>query len=178
MFRLKESIHVNAPVERCFLLSTSIDLVRRTLKLTPVAGRRNGLIASGDRLWWMGFKFGLPAWHQTLITGFDRPHFFQDTMGHGLFKHFQHDHHLQWVDGQTLLWDIVRFSLPLGLPGRIAGRQIVVPHVLQLLNERFQLIKRLAEGPDWEDWIPDEVDRRIARAETPGEAERIQRSWR
>ena len=178
MYRLKESIHVDAPLERCFLLSTSIDLVRRTLKLEPVAGKRTGLISAGDQLWWAGIKFGMPAWHQTLITGYERPHFFQDTMGHGLFQRFQHDHHFQWVDGRTLMHDNVRFSMPLGLVGRLIGKQVLVPHVLQLLNSRFQLIKRLAEGPDWEHWIPDDADRQLARAETPGEPERIQRSWR
>ena len=177
LFRLKESIHVNAPVERCFLLSTSIDLVRRTLKMTPFAGKRSGLIQAEDMLWWRGFKFGLPAWHQTHITRYERPLLFQDTMGHGQFKFFQHDHNFQWVDGQTFLWDIVRFSMPFGPVGKIVGKQVVVPHVMQLLTSRFHLIKRLAEGPDWERWIPDEADRTLARAETPGEAERIQRGW-
>ncbi len=182
MFRLKESIHVNAPIERCFLLSTSIDLVRQTLKMKPVSGKTSGLIQPDDQLLWRGWKFGVPAMHETLITGYTRPTFFQDTMGRGYFRHFQHDHHFHFLDGQTTMWDVVRFSLPFGMPGRIAGKQIVVPHVLNLMQSRFALIKRLAEGDEWRSWIPEEEDRRIAglpteersTAELPAVADSIQ----
>jgi ligand-binding SRPBCC domain-containing protein len=155
LFRLKDSIHVNAPIERCFLLSTSIELVRRTLRMTPVSGKTAGLIVSGDRLMWRGFKFGIPAHHETLITEYDRPNFFQDTMGKGYFKHFQHDHHFTFVDGRTLMHDIVRFSMPLGRPGREIGKRIVVPHVLDLMTSRFEMIKRLAETDGWKDVLTD-----------------------
>lgn len=153
MFRLKESIHVNAPIERCFLLSTSIALVEHMIGLKPVEGKTTGLIVGGDQLVWRGWKFGLPAMHETLITSYDRPSFFQDTMGRGRFRHFQHDHHLQEIGGHTLMIDIVRFSLPLGVLGRTAGKRIVVPHVLDLMLRRFELLKRIAEGPDWQQYL-------------------------
>ncbi len=162
MCRLKESIHVNAPIERCFLLSTSIDLVRQTLQMRPVSGKTSGLIEDGDQLLWRGWKFGIPAMHETLITGYTRPTFFQDTMGRGYFRHFQHDHHFHFIDGQTTMWDVVRFSLPFGMPGHLIGKQIVVPHVLSLLNSRFDLIKRLAEGEEWRQYLPKEAGRELA----------------
>ena len=152
MFRVKESMHVNAPADRCFLLSTNIGLVQKIIGLKPVEGKTTGLVVGGDQLVWRGWKFGLPAMHETLITGFDRPAFFQDTMGRGRFASFQHDHHFQEVGGCTLLRDIVRFSLPLGFPGHLVGKYIVVPHVLQLMQQRFQLLKRIAEGPDWQQY--------------------------
>jgi len=176
VFRLKESLHVDAPLERCFLLSTSIEIVRQTIMLNPSV--KTGLIHSGDMLWWRGVKFGLPAIHQTLITGYDRPNFFQDTMGHGMFKHFQHDHFFKFVDGQTLMWDVVRFSLPLGVAGRVIGRNVVVPHVLDLLLRRFHLLKRIAEGDDWERYIPEDADRALAAEKTVELKSGIQRSWR
>ncbi len=166
MFRLKESVHVNAPLERCFLLSTSIDLVRRTLQMRPVEGKTSGLIEDGDQLLWRGWKFGIPAMHETLITGYKRPTFFQDTMGRGYFRHFQHDHHFHFIDGHTIMWDIVRFSLPLGKPGHLVGKQVVVPHVLNLMSSRFAMIKRLAESDDWQQYIPSDADRRIAELAT------------
>ena len=154
MFRLKENIHVQAPIERCFLLSTSIELVQQILGLHPVSGKTTGLIQYGDRIVWRGWKFGLPAYHETLISRCEPYGFFQDTMGKGLFKSFQHDHQFDDIDGHTLMIDIVRFSLPLGLPGRWVGKTIVVPHVLDLLLRRFQLLKRIAEGDDWQKYIP------------------------
>ena len=178
MFRLKESIHVDAPIERCFLLSTSIELVRQIIQLKPVKGKTSGLIVNGDMLWWRGIKFGLPAFHQTLITRFERPEFFQDTMGHGYFKHFQHDHHFRFVDGQTLMYDIVRFSMPLGAIGRTLGKKVVVPHVLDLMLKRFNMLKRIAEGPDWEKYIPEDADRALAALRTVERRDSIQQGWR
>ena len=158
MFRVKESMHVNAPVDRCFLLSTNIGLVQQTIGLKPVEGKTTGLVVGNDRLVWRGWKFGLPAMHETLITGYERPAFFQDTMGRGRFASFQHDHHFEEVGGYTLLRDIVRFSLPFGPVGHMVGKRIVVPHVLQLMQQRFQLLKRIAEGPDWQQYVVGAAD--------------------
>ena len=164
MFRLKESVHINAPIERCFLLSTNIELVERTIQMRPVEGKTSGLIGDGDRVVWHGRKFGIPAFHHTLITGYQRPTFFQDTMERGMFRNFQHDHHFHFIDGQTLMYDIVRFSLPWGWAGHAVAKRIVVPHVLKLMLERFELLKRLAEGDDWERYIVNPADRAIARS--------------
>ncbi len=153
MFRLKESTHINAPVDRCFLLSTSIPLVQQILGMKPVSGKTTGLVGMSDQVVWRGWKFGLPAIHETLITAYDRPRFFQDTMGRGRFRHFQHDHQFEAIDGRTLLVDVVRFSMPFGPAGRLIGKHIVVPHVLNLMLRRFALLKRIAEGPEWERYL-------------------------
>jgi ligand-binding SRPBCC domain-containing protein len=118
-------------------------------------------VVGGDELVWRGWKFGLPAMHETLITAYERPKYFQDTMGRGRFRSFQHDHHFEWIDGQTVMWDIVRFSLPLGLLGRVIGKRIVVPHVLKLMGRRMELLRRIAEGSDWERYV-------VAAAESEG----------
>lgn len=163
MFTLRDSIVVRAPVERCFLLSTSVEVVQRTLGLHPVPAesrRSSGLITAGDQLVWRGWTFGLPQMHETLITAYDRPSHFQDTMGRGRFAHFQHDHRFTalsaGVDGdeRTLMEDVVRFSMPLGWPGRIVGRVVMVPHIRGLLHRRFQLLKRMAEGEEWREYLP------------------------
>ena len=153
MYRLKDSIHINAPIDRCFLLSTSIEIVAETLHLTPVSGQTTGLIVNGSRLMWRGWKFGLPAWHETLITGYDRPSFFQDTMASGMFRDFQHDHRFEDIDGRTLLIDIVRFNMRFGPIGKLMAKAVVIPHVLDTMQKRFQLLKRLAEGSDWERYL-------------------------
>jgi ligand-binding SRPBCC domain-containing protein len=174
LFRLKESVHVNAPIERCFLLSTSIELVQRTIQMRPVSGKTTGLVVDGDRVVWRGVKFGIPAFHHTRITKYERPIFFQDTMEHGMFRSFQHDHHLHFIDGQTLMYDIVRFSLPLGWAGHTVAKRIVVPHVLKLMLARFEMLKRLAEGDEWEQYIVDSADLAVARSATM--ADGIQRA--
>ena len=153
MFRVKDSMHVQAPVDRVFLLATSVPLVEKILGMRPVEGNTRGLIGNKDRVLWRGWKFGLPTVHETLITRYERPAFFQDTQGHGRFRFFQHDHEFHEVDGQTLMLDVVRFSLPFGALGRLVGKYIVVPYVLKLMGRRVLLLKRTAEGSDWERWI-------------------------
>lgn len=155
MFQVKESMHVKAPIERCFLLSTSVPLVEKILGMRPVEGRTTGLVGMGDRVLWRGWKFGLPVKHETLITAFEPPSFFQDTMASGQFRHFHHDHRLEEVGGQTLFVDMVHFSLPFGVAGRVVGRTIVVPHVLHLLRHRFSMLKRIAESEEWRRYLPE-----------------------
>ena len=153
MFRVKDSMHVQAPVDRVFLLATSVPLVEKILGMRPIEGNARGLIQPQDRVLWRGWKFGLPTTHETLITGYERPMFFQDTQGKGRFRFFQHDHEFHEVDGQTLMLDVVRFSLPFGLLGRLVGKHFVAPYVLKLMGRRFLLLKRTAEGADWARWI-------------------------
>jgi ligand-binding SRPBCC domain-containing protein len=158
-FTLRDSILIHAPIDRCFRLSTSIEVVALTLSMRPVAytpeAKLTGTITANDRLLWRGWKFGLPQLHETLITGFDSPCFFQDTMGRGRFATFQHDHHFTPADGGTLLQDELRFSMPFGWAGALVGAAIMVPHIKGLLRRRFALLKRLAEGDGWRTYLPD-----------------------
>ncbi|WP_263382909.1 SRPBCC family protein [Granulicella arctica] len=155
MYIVKDSVHINAPIERVFLLSTNIELVRQTLGMRPVAGRTTGLVVAGDTVKWRGWKFGLPQMHTSVISGYEAPTFFQDTQLRGRFARFQHDHHLEWVDGYTLAYDKVKFSLPFGALGKLVARKIMVPHIAGLLANRFALLKHLAEGEGWREYLPE-----------------------
>lgn len=158
-FTLRDSTVIAAPIERCFQLSTSIEVVALTLGMRPVEGKLEGMILAGDRLVWRGWKFGMPQMHETLITGYREPKsgepaFFQDTMGRGRFQTFQHDHRFTQTSGGTLLEDELRFSMPLRWAGEIAGKFVMVPHIQGLLRRRFALLKRLAEADGWREFIP------------------------
>jgi ligand-binding SRPBCC domain-containing protein len=157
MFVVSDRIHVNAPIERCFLLSTSLELVRQSLKFQLVGGqssRATGLVEGGDRLMWQGWALGMPQRHESLISRYERPNFFQDTMLRGRFKRFQHDHSFTEIGGRTLLNDKVRFSLPLGVVTRPLGRLVVTPYVAGLLRHRLELLKRVAESEEWKQYLP------------------------
>jgi ligand-binding SRPBCC domain-containing protein len=160
LFTVSDSIHVNAPIERCFLLSTNVELVAQTLGMEPdlrdLRGA-DGMLVGGDRLVWRGWKFGLPQMHESLITKYERPEFFQDTMRRGRFKKFQHDHYLTEIDGWTLLVDKLRFSLPLGLGGRLMARHVMVPYISKLLRRRMLLLKRVAESEEWRRYLKEDV---------------------
>jgi ligand-binding SRPBCC domain-containing protein len=167
MFVIKDSTHVIAPVERCFLLSTSLAIVERELGMRPVAGsftgedgvrremRTRGLVEGGDRVRWEGWQLGLPQHHVSLISEYERGRFFQDRMVAGRFESFCHDHEFTEIGGQVLLKDTVRFAMPLGFAGRLVGKYVMVPHIRGLLRRRFALLKRIAESEEWREYIPE-----------------------
>lgn len=152
-FTISDSMHVNAPIERCFLLSTSIELVQETLGMKPLSGKMSGLVEPDDLVLWAGWKFGLPQMHESKITAYERPVFFEDTMTRGRFRLFQHEHHFAEIGGHTLLQDKVRFALPLGFVGAAVAEHVMVPHIAKLLRKRFFLLKRLAEGDGWKKYL-------------------------
>jgi ligand-binding SRPBCC domain-containing protein len=182
MFIVRESAVVHSPIERIFLLSTRIELVRETLGMHTIdtgveGGLTAGHVVANSRVVWSGWKFGLPTRHHTLITGFIAPHekhtrfgdrelsaeaFFQDTQERGRFAFFQHDHHFyEFVDPVsgapvTELRDEVRFELPFGPLGRIAARLLLTPHIRTLCRKRFARLQALAEGDGWRAFTPAE----------------------
>ena len=158
MFTISDKVHVKAPLQRCFLLSTDIELVGWTLNMKPIEGKTSGRIVAGDTLLWAGWKFGFPQMHETLITRFEPPNFFQDTMGRGRFRRFQHDHSFAEVDGYTILSDKIRFSLPLGFLGRLVGHYLLVPYIARTLRRRLLLLQQVAEGEKWKQFLPEGED--------------------
>lgn len=155
MFTLRDQILVHAPQRRCFLLSTSVAIVQKELRMRPTAGRTTGLVVGGDTVTWEGWQLGLPQLHQSLISRFEPCHFFQDTMIAGRFAFFQHDHAFtDNSDGAVTLADELRFSMPFGRFGSLVGRFVLVPHIRRLLRRRFALLKRIAESDEWRDYLP------------------------
>ncbi|MDE3186021.1 MAG: hypothetical protein KGM96_00685 [Acidobacteriota bacterium] len=155
LFIVREATTAHAPIERLFLLSTCIELVRQELKMRPVRGRTSGHVVGGDTIRWEGWQLGLPQMHESLIEHFHPPVFFRDRMIAGRFATFEHDHHFIDRGGTVELRDEVRFIMPLGWPGALVGRWIMVPHIRGLMRRRFAHIQRLAEGDGWRAFIPE-----------------------
>jgi ligand-binding SRPBCC domain-containing protein len=164
---ITESITINAPLTRCFALSTRVELVRETLGMNLLdTGLTSGHITANSRVVWRGWKFGLPTEHHTLITGFAEPHidagnqltaWFQDSQERGRFAFFQHDHFFRESSNPTIttLHDEIRFTLPFGPLGRLAAGALLAPHIRKLARRRFARIKALAEGDGWRAWTPE-----------------------
>ncbi len=154
MFVIRHSLVVHAPISRCFALSTSVEVVHRELHMAPVEGRISGLVQSGDYIRWEGMQLGFWNYHVSKIYDFEPPFYFRDRMIAGRFKKFEHDHRLTSSAGGTQLSDEIRFDMHFGPLGRVAGALILKPHITKLLHRRFRLIKRLAEGEGWRDYVP------------------------
>lgn len=169
-----------APLDRLWALSTRVELVRQTLGMNIAGGVTSGHVGAGSRVFWKGWKFGLPTEHHTLITGYAAPQeaeagsasaselhaeapgqlvaWFQDSQEHGRFASFHHDHWLRQrtdADGRvaTVLEDKVHFALPFGPLGDLVAHTIMVPYVQRLVKRRFASLKALAEGDGWKQWV-------------------------
>lgn len=161
-----ERITVHAPLERCFALSTRVELVQKTLGMRLVGGVTTGHIAGQSRVIWRGWKFGLPTAHHTLITAFEPPHtmpdgareaMFEDSQERGRFARFWHQHYLRETDGVTELEDRIHFSLPFGLAGQFVASLVLAPHIRRLARKRFAMIRTLAESTGWRAWAPEDA---------------------
>ena len=156
-FVVRDETVVQAPIELCFLLSTSVEIVERELKMHPVRGRTSGFVEGGDTIRWEGWQLGLPQVHESLIENF-RPHaFFRDRMIAGRFARFEHDHSFEpRQDGSVLMRDELRFTMRWGGVGEQLGRWVLEPHIKGLLRRRFALLKRVAEGGEWRQYVSED----------------------
>lgn len=155
MFTLRDSVVIHAPIERCFALSTNVAIVQKELGMKPVRGRTTGCVRGGDTVRWEGWQLGFPNFHVSLISVFDPPFHFQDRMLEGRFRTFEHDHRFREVEEGVLLEDELRFTMPFGLPGKLVGQVVLVPHIRRLLRERFAMLKEIAETEAWREYVCD-----------------------
>ncbi|MDB5139031.1 MAG: cell division protein [Mucilaginibacter sp.] len=149
MTRIELSTHINAPIERCFDLSRSIDLHMESTKQTgeqAIAGRTSGLISLGETVTWRAKHFGIRQTLTSKITQFDSPNSFTDEMISGAFKSFRHEHLFFDVNNQTVMKDIFIFESPLGMLGELANFLFLGSYMTKLLKQRNQVIKQTAEG--------------------------------
>jgi len=139
---------IGAPLERCFDAARDIDLHVRSLahtRETAVGGRTMGLLEFGEEVTWRGRHFGITQQFTSRITAFERPHYFQDTMQLGVFKSFVHEHFFIPADHGTTMRDVLAFSAPFGLFGRLAEKVVLRHYLRNLLVARSATIKQAAE---------------------------------
>jgi ligand-binding SRPBCC domain-containing protein len=127
-----------------------------------IGGVTTGHITANCRVVWSGRKFGLPIEHHTLITAFEPPHtgsdgqltaYFEDSQERGRFSSFRHEHFFYQLGQNTELEDRIHFALPFGFLGGIAAKFILTPHIRKLARRRFAMVKELAEGEGWREWL-------------------------
>jgi ligand-binding SRPBCC domain-containing protein len=56
----------------------------------------------------------------TIARSRRRPNYFVDEMVQGAFNRFRHEHHFKQMDEGTVMTDVVDYSSPLGVLGRLA----------------------------------------------------------
>lgn len=133
----------------CFDLSRDLNLHQKAFASSSekaIAGKVSGLIGEGEEVTWRGKHFGIYHTHTSKITQFDSPHYFRDEMIQGRFKTFIHDHYFKEVECGTEMKDVLEFSSPLGHLGKFIDKIILTSYLTQMLQERNEMIKRVAES--------------------------------
>ena len=141
--------NIHAPVETVFDLCRCVDLhVESTAQTNEraVGGKTSGLLELGDTVTWEATHFLIRQQLTVVISEYDRPNFFRDTMQRGIFKHFDHDHYFEQTSSGTRMRDTFEYSSSLGLIGRVAEMLFVTRHIRKLLVVRNELIKSVAES--------------------------------
>ncbi len=145
---------IQAPIERCFDLSRSIDLHMITTEKTKekaVEGRMTGLVEEGDTVTWEAVHLGVKQRLGSKIISVKRPTYFADEQIYGAFKRFHHDHHFEEKDGKTIMTDKFDYTAPLGILGRFANFLFLKNYLKKFITQRNQFIKEYAETNKWKD---------------------------
>lgn len=145
---------INAPKERCFDLSMSIDLHKIPTIHTneeAIAGVTSGLIGLNESVTWRAKHFGMIQKLTTGVTAFDSPNLFVDEMETGAFKYFKHEHHFEEFEGGTKMTDYFDYEYPYGLIGRIIDFIVLEKYMTNLLIKRNQIIKEFGESERWKE---------------------------
>jgi ligand-binding SRPBCC domain-containing protein len=151
---------VEAPIQRCFDLSLSVDLHQLSTEGTnekAIAGITSGLMKHNDVVTWEAKHLGVTQRLTTRISEYDAPHFFVSEMMKGAFKRIRHQHIFKEQDKTTLMTDILDFDAPMGIPGKIFSALFLKGYMKRLLIKRNETIKKIAESNEWEKFIFDNV---------------------
>ncbi len=143
---------INAPVERCFLLSLNIDLhvaSAGSSREQAIEGVTAGLISEGQTVTFRGRHLGLWRRHTSRIEVVRPYSYFRDVMVAGSFRRFEHEHHFAAMDDGTRMRDEIMFSARWWAPGRILARR----RLIELLVERNAVLKRVAESEEWRKYL-------------------------
>lgn len=160
MIHFEEITLIDAPIERVFDLSRSIEVhllanVHENEQALAMGGVTTGLVGLGEQVTWRAKHFGL--WHDltSKATVVKPPTHFQVTMVEGIFRSMQADHlFCSLLSGATELRDTFAIAAPLPILGPIAEALFLRRYMIALNRERNAVIKQLAESDLWQRYLP------------------------
>jgi len=86
---------------------------------------------------------GIPIHWRTEIRQWDSPYFFVDVQRSGPYKLWRHAHRFEAHGGRTKMIDVVRYTLPFGVLGRIVHALKVRGDLRRIFDYRRQRIGEL-----------------------------------
>lgn len=141
--------YIQAPPERCFDLSLSVDAHAQSQAYAherPIAGVLSGEMHLGDTVTWEAVHFGIKQHLTSQITAYERPTRFTDEMVAGIFQQLHHTHVFVPRAHGTLMIDEFTFRAPLAILGRVAEVLFLTRYMTGLLRARNCYLKQIAES--------------------------------
>src|ERR1019366_149517 len=166
MIRIEETTVIDAPIDRCFELSRSVEVhlvanVHRGEQALAVGGVTSGLVGLSQQVTWRAKHFGVWQNLTSKTTALEQPSYFQVTMIQGIFRFMQADHLVRTLpSGATEMKDIFSIAAPLPFLGPLAEALFLLRYMLALLRERNAVIKQIAESSEWRHYLPSPSERR------------------
>ena len=111
-----------------------------------VAGRKSGLILSGETVTWEAVHFCIKQRLTIKITEMRQPYYFVDEMIDGAFKSLRHEHHFSTNNDRTVMTDVFNYEAPYSVFGKIFNSIVLQRYMRKFLMERNAMIKSEAEG--------------------------------
>jgi len=161
MVTIRLNTWVDAPVERCFRLATSVDFhvaLAKPMKEKAIDGVTAGLMRVGQTITWHGRHFGVRLTQTTRMEALRPFAYFRDVMVDGAFKYYVHEHHFAAMDDGTRVRDEVRFAAPLGPLGTILESLVLRRYLTALLKWRNLALKRVAESEEWHKYLDEPAE--------------------
>jgi ligand-binding SRPBCC domain-containing protein len=143
---------ISAPPERVFDLSRNISLHKISTKDTheeAIGGVTSGVIGLNETVTWKARHLGKKRIMQVKITKMESPVSFTDEQLKGDFITFRHDHHFKPVENGTLMIDMLDFTSPYGLIGKIFNSLYLTRYLEKFLLKRNAVIRKYAETEMW-----------------------------
>ena len=156
MATIRLETYIEAPIERVFDLSRSIDLHKLSTESTnekAIAGKTSGLIGLGETVTWRAKHLGFYQNLTVQIVEYERPVMFADKMLKGAFASMHHIHQFETVENGTKMRDVFEFSSPFGILGKLVNSLFLKQYMTRFLIMRNQTLKEIAESEKWKTLI-------------------------
>ena len=148
---------IEAPVQRVFDLSRSIDLHTTSMAHTnehAIAGKRSGLIEQEEWVTWKAQHLFKKRYLTVVITHMQPYSLFIDKMQKGDFRMMNHEHYFEQRGVATIMKDVFQFKSPYGWLGKVFNTLFLRDYMKRLLIRRNNIIKEFAETERWESILP------------------------
>lgn len=147
MYQLKRTQFVKTDLDTCWKFFSAPENLQ---KITPAYMKFRVLTETPPAIYpglIIAYKVSpvmhIPLSWVTEITVVEDRSFFVDEQRQGPYKMWHHEHHFKAVEGGVEMTDIVSYSLPFGVLGRLAHGLFVKKQLEAIFAHRFREVEKL-----------------------------------